>query len=314
MALRNTFLQKIYDAHLGIVKSKLLGQILVYWPNWNSDVEETCQNCTLCREYQSMPANVPKFQVKANSPGEIYGIDIAEIHGRSHIVCVDYFTCCIFERELQSLHSIDVIEALKSIFCDIGPPNKIISDNARYFTSKEFQNFAMRWSIQHITSSPHFPHGNVHAEKAIHVVKQIYMKADDVKLALLLLKMMPISNNKSVIQGAPAKLFYGHQLKAHQPVKQKPAVIQNLDDDATSEVPSKYSVGEEVWVKLDTNTKWMPGKIDQVLLNQSYTIKMMDGRIFRRNEHHVTTRPQGAKWPDVSTPVLQQQQQCPYNL
>ena len=105
MALRNTFLQKIHDAHLGIVKSKLLGWTLVYWPNWNSDVEATCQNCTLCREHQSMPVNVPKFQVKANSPGEIYGIDVAEIHGRSHIVCVDYFTCCIFERELRSLHS-----------------------------------------------------------------------------------------------------------------------------------------------------------------------------------------------------------------
>ena len=82
----------------------------------------------------------------------------------------------------------------------------------------------------------------------------------------------------------------------------------------TSEVPSKYSVGEEVWVNLDTNTKWMPGKIDQVLPNQSYTIKMMDGHMFRRNEHHVTTRCQGAKWPDVSTLVPQKQQQHSYNL
>ena len=76
----------------------------------------------------------------------------------------------------------------------------------------------MRWSIHHITSSPSFLHGNAHAEKAVHVVKQIYMKADDVKLALLLLKMMPISNHKNVIQDAPAKLFYGCQLKAHLPV------------------------------------------------------------------------------------------------
>ena len=75
MSLRNAFLQKIHDAHLGIVKSKLLGQTLVYWSNWNSDIETTCQNCTLCRENQSMPVNVPKFQVKASSPGEIYGID-----------------------------------------------------------------------------------------------------------------------------------------------------------------------------------------------------------------------------------------------
>ena len=141
MGLRNAFLQKIHDAHLGIVKSKLLGWTLIYWPNWNSDMETTCQNCTLCRENQPMPANVPKFQVKASSPGEIYGIDITEIHGKSHIVCVDYFTCCIFERELRSLHSTDVIDALKSIFCDVRALDKIISDNARYFMSEEFQGF-----------------------------------------------------------------------------------------------------------------------------------------------------------------------------
>ena len=80
-----------------------------------------------------------------------------------------------------------------------------------------------------------------HAEKAVHVVKQIYLKADDIKLALLLLKTMPISNNKKFIQEAPANIFYGRQLKAHLPVKRKPTILQNFDDDATSEVevPSK---------------------------------------------------------------------------
>ena len=76
MGLCNVFLQKIHDAHLGIVKSKLLGQTLVYWPNWNSDVEATCQNCTLCREHQAMPVNVPKFQVKANSLVRYMGLTL----------------------------------------------------------------------------------------------------------------------------------------------------------------------------------------------------------------------------------------------
>ena len=83
------------------------------------------------------------------------------------------------------------------------------------------------------------------------------MKADDEKLALLLLKTMPITNQTNIIQDAPAKLFYGWQLKSHLLIKHKPAVIQNFDEDLTSEVPipSKYSVSDEVWVKLDANTK-----------------------------------------------------------
>ena len=44
-----------------------------------------------------MPANVPKFEVKASHPGKTYGVDVAEIQGKSHIVLVDYYSCCIFE-------------------------------------------------------------------------------------------------------------------------------------------------------------------------------------------------------------------------
>ena len=63
-------------------------------------------------------------------------------------------------------------------------------------------------------------------------------------------------------------------------------MLQNLDDDTTSEaeVPSKYNIGEEIWVKLDSNTKWMPGKIEQALPNQSYIIKMVDGWIFQKKQ------------------------------
>ena len=151
--------------------------------------------------------------------------------------------------------------------------------------TSHLKNFTMKWPIHHVTSSPRFPHGNAHVEKAIHIVKQMYMKADNVKLALLLLKMTPITNQTNIVQDAPARLFYGHQLKAHLPVKHKPVNTHNFDDDATSEVPisSKYSVGDNVWTKLDANTKWMPGKIEQVLPNQSYSIRVMDGRIFHRN-------------------------------
>ena len=76
----------------------------------------------------------------------------------------------------------------------------------------------MQWAIQHITSSPHFPHGNAHAEKAVHVVKQIYKKAEDIKLALLLLKTTPISDKTGTIYDALATMFYGKQLKAHVPI------------------------------------------------------------------------------------------------
>ena len=297
IGLRRQFLNKIHNAHLGVVKLKLLARTLMYWPNWNNDVEKLCIECETCWENQEMPANMPEFQVNSTHPGEIYGIDIAEIQSRQHLVCVDYKSCCIFERELNGLHTTEVVKALKSIFCDVSAPNKIISDNARCFVSEEFQEFTMQWSIHHITSSPRFPHGNAHTEKAVHIVKQINQKANDVKLVLLLLKTTPISsrNKSGNIHNAPGNVFFGRQLKVHLPVFQCHQ-YQSLDYSATctdkyvanSEVLSKYSKGQSVWIKLDPNTKWMPGKITQVLPHQSYTDNLSDGCEFRRNEHHIT--------------------------
>ena len=44
-----------------------------------------------------MPPNIPTSSVKPGGPGEVYGIDIADITGNQHLVCVDNHSCCIFE-------------------------------------------------------------------------------------------------------------------------------------------------------------------------------------------------------------------------
>ena len=72
-------------------------------------------------------------------------------------------------------------------------PDKLITDNARYFTSEEFTEFMMNWNIVHLMSSPRYPQGNSHAEKAVHMVKSIYEKCHDIKMGLLLLKLHPWS-------------------------------------------------------------------------------------------------------------------------
>ena len=41
--------------------------------------DKLCAECSICHENQNMPANIPKFQVKAMYPGHIYGVDVADI-------------------------------------------------------------------------------------------------------------------------------------------------------------------------------------------------------------------------------------------
>ena len=108
------------------------------------------------------------------------------------------------------------------MLCDIGTLDKLISDNARYFISDEFSEFMMDWSICHITSSPRYPQGNAHAEKAVGTVEQLYAQCQEVKLGLLPLKTTPISNQKGdPAVKAPCHSFYGCQLKVHLPFVQE---------------------------------------------------------------------------------------------
>ena len=133
VGLRGKFLSRIHDIHLGVVKSKLLARMLIYWPNWNM-TSQTCVKNTICGENQAMPDNVPKYKVTASHVGKVFGIDVTDIKSKPHLVCVDYKSCCIFEWSLSTLHTSEVVNALKSIFCDVGAPDKIISNNAKYFS------------------------------------------------------------------------------------------------------------------------------------------------------------------------------------
>ena len=49
---------------------------------------------------------------------------------------------------------------------------------------------------------------------------------------------------------------------------------QNSAKIEISDSPSKYQVDQDVWVKVDPNTKWMAGKISQILSNQSYKVEL----------------------------------------
>ena len=173
----------------------------------------------------------------------------------------------------------------------------------------------MQWAIQHITSSPHFPHSNDHMKNAVHVVKQIYEKAVDVKLALLLLKTTPIANKMGTIYDAPATMFYGRQVKAHVPIRRGCQLqITSEENGGIPDVPSKYHESQLMWVKLDPHNKWMQGKIQQVLPNQSYNVSLTDGCIFRCNEHHITLwRPSQSETNKVQTEQTKCRQHS-YNL
>ena len=110
------------------------------------------------------------------------------------------------------------------MFSDSRVPITLVTDNATCFASKEFTEFAKDWNFVHITSSPRYPKGNTHAEKAIGMVKQIYTRCADPLFGMLVLKTVPLLDVKESIH----KLFFGHILNTNLP---KAEMMHKLYED-----------------------------------------------------------------------------------
>ena len=106
---------------------------------------------------------------------------------------------------------------MKSIFARQGMPEMVVSDNAPQFASKEFAEFAAKWELSHITSSPRFPKANGLAERTVETIKKLLAKSDmkneDPYLVLLAHRSCPDLNGDP----SPAAKLMDRQLRTRLP-------------------------------------------------------------------------------------------------
>ena len=69
-----------------------------------------------------------------------------------------------------------LINCLSKVFSSIGVAKIIVTDNARMFTSAEFNKYCTNLGIRHITSPPYHPSSNGSAENAVRIFKKSFNK------------------------------------------------------------------------------------------------------------------------------------------
>ena len=249
-----------------------------------------CRECEVCAEDHADPSLLTSTHSEAFGPGFKYGADIGEIDGFPHLVVMDYYSFAIFERPLPSVSTSSVITAFKTVFSDSGVPLTLITDNAACFTSEESTEFAESWNFEHITSSPRYPKGNAHTEKAVGMFKQIYTRCDDLLFGMLVLKTVPLLDLKE----SPDKLFYGHSLNTNLPKSifvHKSYEERYINKQPSGGLPStrNLQIKDAVWVKVSEHFPWRPGTIVKVRLHDSFDVQV-DHKIYRCNTHHLTRR------------------------
>ena len=158
----------------------------------------------------------------------------------------------------------------------------------------------MDMSINHITSSPHYPQSNGLAEKYVQIVKNLFIKAyeegTDYQKALMIYRNTPLDDNllspMQLLQGRAARsdLQMSHAAKVKHGLASgysppPPVKAQDKNERAPSH---DYKLNQDVMYLDPTSKKWFPATIVYLLdAKQSYLIKTPEGVEYRCTQQHL---------------------------
>ena len=311
-SLRADMLKLIHKSHLGIVKCKQRAREVMYWPNMNTDIENTVKDCNLCAEFQNQQPSEPlKPTTTPDLPYNMVGCDLFEFESKTYLLTVDYYSKYIDTVELSSGTTTTVINALKTIFATHGIPVRLRSDNGPQFSSSEFKDFCKSYGIEHETSSPHFQSSNGEAERAIQTVKRLWKKSSDKQLSLLDYRTTPIEG----LNLSPSQLLMGRRPRNVLPASKellKPSsdntetVKKHFNKEKTKqkfyydhrkgakELPPLESSTNIRMSPLPGTKSWVPGTVVEPYGKpRSYIVKS-GNRLYRRNRKHLRTSTESA--------------------
>ena len=221
---RDSVLRSIHSGHQGETKCIRRATELVWWPGMTTRIRELVKNCEQCREFRRVPREPLMCTEFPERPWWRLAIDLMEKQGTTYLVVVDYFSRFITVHPLiESTTSECVVKVLQELFCMIGIPNSVMSDNGPQFTSEVFKRFLQKWDIQHITSSPRYPQSNGEVERAVQTVKGLMDKNINLAAAMCAYRDTPLANGYS-----PANLLFGRSMNSMGILNEKRIDLERL--------------------------------------------------------------------------------------
>ena len=174
-SLRLDMTQAVHESHMGVEKSLQRAKDIMFWPRMTSDITNFVLKCDICHQYRASNTKQPlqSHQIP-DRPWQVAGTDVFTFDNKDYLVTLDYFSRYFEVDLLPTTTSISIIRKLKTIFARHGIVEKLVCDNASYYTSEAFNSFAQEWNFRVVHSSPRFPQSNGLSEKTVSIVKRIF--------------------------------------------------------------------------------------------------------------------------------------------
>ncbi|XP_037398305.1 uncharacterized protein K02A2.6-like [Pygocentrus nattereri] len=311
---RNALLKQLHQAHPGITRMKGLARSYMWWPNIDAEVEALVKACATCQETRNSPPVAPLHPWEVpDKPWRRIHIDYAgPWMGRMCLILVDAYSKWIDAYSVSNSTSAVTIECLRRSFSQHGIPEIIVSDNGTCFTSEQFQEFAEKNGIRHITTAPYHPSSNGLAERAVQTFKSLMKKmaGDSIETkmsrALFSYRIIP----QSTTGKSPAELLSGRKLRS---------TLDLIDPDFRNRVHDKQEKqkgyhdmharvrilgeGDLVYTRnFGSGPTWVSGVITEKTGPVSFQVTLGNGQVVRRHIDQVRGR--NSTPPAMTTEVL----------
>ena len=154
-------LERLHEGHLGINKTQMKAQDVLFWPGMAAEIIEMVNKCLVivCLEIRPCRQSEPlKFNEIPPLPWAKVGTDFLHKNDRNYLETIDYFSKWPELTLLNSMTSTAVITAgLKSQFARYGVPSFLTSDNGPCYSSEQLKQFSQDWCFDHVTSRSGYP-------------------------------------------------------------------------------------------------------------------------------------------------------------
>ena len=152
------------------------------WPGMHEEVRCHVSSCLPCQRYNIGKHGFhPLKAIHAELPFDHIAIDLKQLpesrNGYNYIlVIVDICTRFVFLRELRNKEAMTVAKALMKLFCDIGFPKIIQSDNGTEFVNEILKEIYKVSKIDHRLISAYHARANGLAERFVQTISQSILK------------------------------------------------------------------------------------------------------------------------------------------
>ena len=297
---REQLLQALHEGHPSITRMKALARSYIWWPSIDAEIELAVRSCDACQMVQksASPSQLHPWEWPGK-PWTRLHIDYAgPFEGKMLLVIVDSHSKYIDVHAVSSATSTSTIGKLRQTFATHGLPCSIVSDNGTAFTSQEFKLFCDVNGIKHICSSPFHPASNGLAERAVQTVKTGLKKQGggdlDARLQRFLFqyRLTP----QSTTGQSPFSLLMHRRPRSRfdlvfPDLSGKVAQKQAQAVDRRHTTTPEFFCGDAVWaVNFTAKPKWMAGVLHERLGPVTFTVRLTDGRLWKRHTYHLRLR------------------------